>query len=185
MYKYPKIFLLCATFLIAYVLYHQGFFDFLDRINGYGYVSVFVAGLFFSFGFTTPFAVAAFVEIAPFMHPLVAAPIAGVGAFLSDRLIFDVIRFAYFHDEIRRIQLSRPIRWIRSLIHRETVSERVRRYLLLTCAGLVIASPLPDEFGVTLMSAATRIDSRTFCILSFTLNTVGIYVILQLARLAA
>lgn len=185
MYKYPKLFLFCATFVMAYVLHHQGFFGFLDNLNGYGYLSVFVAGLFFSFGFTTPFAIAALVEIAPFMHPMIAAPIAGVGAFLSDRLIFDVIRLTYFRDEIRRLQLSTGIRWIRSLIHHESISDKARRYLLLAFAGIIIASPLPDEFGVTLMSGTTKIDRRIFGILSFSCNTVGIYIILQMSRLAA
>lgn len=184
MYKYPKLFLLTGSFVFAYVLYQQGFFAWIEHaVNGYGYPSLFVGGLLFSFGFTTPFAIGIFVEVASSVNPFIAAPIAGAGAMLSDRFIFDIIRFECFQDEIHHLRSSRFVRWIAHLIHCETVSERLRRYLLFSFAGIVIASPLPDEFGVSLMSAVTEIDRRSFSIIAYALNTVGILIILLLARL--
>jgi len=45
-------------------------------------------------------------------------------------------------------------------------------------AGFVIASPLPDEIGVSLLAGTTKISTRTFAILSYFLNTAGIFIVL-------
>ncbi len=49
----------------------------------------------------------------------------------------------------------------------------------------MIASPLPDEIGVALLSGTTKLSDRAFGIFCVTMNTLGILVILLLARLAA
>jgi uncharacterized membrane protein YdjX (TVP38/TMEM64 family) len=54
----------------------------------------------------------------------------------------------------------------------------MREYILWSFAGLLIASPLPDEIGVTLVSGLTEIRLRTFAALCFVLNTIGILIIL-------
>lgn len=181
--KYPKLLLLACSFVTAYLLYHYGFFDVLEeRLNGHGYVSAFLGGLLFSFGFTSPFGIAIFVEVAEHVNPWIAAPIAGFGAFLMDLCIFELMRFETFHDELRRLRNSLILRKLHALLHHEGLSERIRLYLLWSFAGLIIASPLPDEIGVTLVSGITNIESRKFSILCFSCNTLGVLFILLLAR---
>lgn len=60
-------------------------------------------------------------------------------------------------------------------------SERLKRYVLWTVAGFLIASPLLDEFGVSLVSGFTHINQKEFSVISFSLNTLGIFVILSVA----
>lgn len=183
MHTYPRLTLLLASFVSAYVLYHVGAFDWLGRtLNGYGYVSIFLGGLLFSFGFTTPFGIAIFVEMAPHVDPLLAALIAGCGAFLADLFIFDLIRTSALHDEIHHLRTSRFFLWLHSLFHHERISERLRRYLLWSFAGIIIASPLPDEFGVSLLSGISRMKSREFAAICYAMNTLGILLILLASR---
>ncbi len=183
MRQYPKLCLLCGSFVLAYVLYHFGMFDWIGHtLNGHGYISMFLGGMLFSYGFTTPFGIAIFIEMGHEVHPLIAAPLAGSGALLSDLFIFSIIRYSAFHDEIHRIQFSRPIQWIRSLLHHERISERMRTYILWSFAGIVIGSPLPDEFGVILLGSVTGLHKRQFAPLCFILNTIGILIILLAAR---
>lgn len=183
MHKYPKLLSLLASCILAYVLYHAGFFDVIGHaFNGHGYVSMFLGGLLFSFGFTSPFALGIFVEMAPEVHPLLAAPIAGAGAFLMDFLIFEVIHFSFFHDELHRLSATRLLSWLASLLHHDRLPNGLKKYIFWSFAGLVIASPLPDEIGVTLISSITRIDPREFSILCFFLNTLGVLLILVLSR---
>ena len=59
-----------------------------------------------------------------------------------------------------------------------TSQPRLSRGLL---AAVVIASPLPDEIGVALLSTTTRLSQRAFVILCFAVNTLGILAILLLA----
>ena len=182
MLKYPKLLLLVASFLAAYMLFEQGFFHtFAEALNGYGYRSAFLGGLLFSFGFTTAFGIAIFVEIGSHVDPLIAAVIAGFGALLSDYVIFSLIRFSVFHDELHQLKSSRIVSWLTSFFHHERLSERFRRTLLWSFAGLIIASPLPDEIGVMMVSSIESVRTREFSLLCFLLNTIGIFLILLAA----
>lgn len=180
--QYPKLLLLLCTFVASFVLYQADAFAWMEHaFNGRGYISVFLAGLLFSFGFTSAFAVGIFVEIAPDVNAIVAAPLAGLGAFFTDLLIFEIIRFSFFHEELTRLRTTRFFLWLHGILHHERISERIRTYLLWSFAGIVIASPLPDEIGVSLVSGVTNIEMRKFGTLCFLLNTLGILLILLAA----
>lgn len=180
---YPRLLGLGVCMGAAYVLYQIGMFEWLDgRLDGLGYPAAFGAGLLFSYGFTTPFAIAALVSMAGDVNPFIAAPIAGFGAFLSDLVIFELLRISFFGDELERLRHSSVISRLHALFHHESVSERVQRYALWGMAGFVIASPLPDEIGVALLSGTTKLSERAFGIICVTMNTLGILVLLLIAR---
>lgn len=180
--KYPKLLILLITIITAYILFQAHFFqEFAKTLNAHGYLSIFLAGFLFSYGFTAPFAVGFFVSLAPEVNIFLAAPLAGIGAVLSDLLIFKFIRSS-FQDEFDKLKLHWFFRKIRALFHNH-LSDRVKKYVLWTFAGFLIASPLPDELGVSLISGFTDINRRIFTIISYSLNTVGIFVILSLATI--
>ncbi len=182
MHKYPKLLTLLACIALAYLLFQWGLFNWLEVVlNGHGYVSVALGGLLFSTGFTTPFAIAIFIAAAPDVHPLIAAPLAGVGALLSDLMLFKYARLTLF-DELHRLQRVVWMRRLRHAFHRLTVTEKIRMYALWAMAGFVIASPLPDELGVTLLSGVKAVHTKPFALLCFALNTVGIFLILLAAH---
>lgn len=182
MLAYPRLLALGMCMGAAYVLYQVGMFEWLDgRLHGFGYPGAFAAGLLFSYGFTTPFAIAGFVAMAHEVNPWIAAPLAGLGALLSDLVIFEVLRLSAFGKEIERLGRTTIVSRLHAALHHETVPEHVRRISLWTMAALVIASPLPDEIGIALLSTTTRMSERTFVILCFVVNTIGILAILLLA----
>lgn len=176
--QYPKLSLLACSFLLAYIMYIQGFFDLLpELLHGHGYISMFIGGLLFTFGFTSPFAVAIFIEMADTVDPFLGALVAGAGAVLADMTIFQFVRLS-FMDEIRSLKASALARWISEKLHRETVPERIRQYIAWSIAGILIASPLPDELGVTMLSGLTEIRGKAFAAVCFSLNTIGVLFIL-------
>lgn len=182
LFQYPRLLCFVLSCVLAYVLFQHGaFVSFIDAMNGHGYVSFFIGGILFSFGFTSPFAVAMFIAAASHANPFLAAPVAGVGALLSDLSIFGLARLS-FAEELHRLGSMPMLRRLHTLLHHERVSENVRRYLLWSIAGLIIASPLPDEFGVTLLSGVHDVKARWFGILCFTLNTIGIFLIIVSAK---
>lgn len=146
-------------------------------------MSMFLGGAFFSFGFTAAFAVAMFIELADTVHPFTGALIAGFGAVISDLLIFRFIRLS-FQDEFEKLKLSRLLQKIKEIFDHH-LSEKIKEYVLWTFAGFLIASPLPDEFGVTLLSGMTNIKQRTFVIIAFCLNTIGIFTILFFSNIGS
>ncbi len=178
--QYPKLAALFISIITAYVLFRANFFsEFAKTLNSHGYISIFLAGFLFAYGFSAPFAVGFFVSLADKINPFIAAPLAGIGALLGDLLIFQFIR-ASFRDEFDKLKLSALFQKIRDLFDNH-ISERFKKYFLWTVAGFLIASPLPDEFGVSLLSGFTAFNKKIFSLISYALNTTGIFVILQLA----
>ncbi len=179
---YPKILLLSCAFIGAYILYLQGAFNWMEsHIDGYGYFSLVIAGSLYSFGFTSPFATAYFIAIAPDVSPVPAALLAGTFSTIADITIFEFISVS-FHDEWLRIRASRFITRMYEIFHHETVPEFLRRLWKWIFASIAIASPLPDEIGITLLASMGDISTRKITVLFFVLNTVGIFTILMLSR---
>lgn len=182
--QFPKLTLLLATMISAYVLYALGYLHWIQNLAvGSEYIAMFIAGIFFSFGFTAAFGVAIIAELAPgIQHPIIAGMIGGSGALVADLIIFKVMQFEIFYDEIRRIKTTRLLLWIHGILHHERFPEKLRTYLFWSFAGLILASPFPDEIGVILVSSLVRINEKVFAVLCFTLNTFGILTILLLSQ---
>jgi hypothetical protein len=179
---YPKLNLLLISFVITFLLAREGTFAFLtEHLNGHGYISVFLAGLLFSFGFTTAAGIVIFAKVAPDVHLLPAALLGGLGAMVMDQVLLRFVEFS-FEDEFDRLRESAFARRIHDLFHHQRISEQVRRYILWSSAGLLIASPLPDELGITVLSSVRKIEHMKFAIMCFALNTVGIFFVLLAAK---
>lgn len=180
--QFPKLLALAFCFLLAGLLYVEGALHTLaEALNGQGYISIFLAGLLFSTAFTTPFAIGMFVELSPHVNPTIAAPIGAVGAMLADLCIFTWTRLS-LHEEFHRLwrlPLPRRIGWY---FHNHRLLRTLRPYILWSLAGFIIASPLPDELGVTLLSSVTDVRSRPFALFCFGLNAVGIFLVLVSTR---
>ena len=179
--QYPKLILLGFSIFLAYFLFEVDFFEeFAKKLNAHGYASIFLAGFLFAYGFTAPFAVGFFISLASQVNIFLAAPLAGFGALLSDLLIFRFIRSS-FGDELNRLKLTFWFQRIRGLFDNH-FSERLKKYFLWTIAGFLIASPLPDELGVSFVSGFTSMNKKVFSAISFCLNSTGILVVLLLAK---
>jgi hypothetical protein len=175
-FKYPKTFLLVLCIISAYYLFSSPLVsDKISNLGTLGYFGSFISGLLFSFGFTAPFAIGYFLQLNP-SNIFLNCIIGGAGAVISDLLIFSIIRFS-FMDEFKRIKKTKPIRYVNRLLEL-SFGHKIRNYLLYIFAGLVIASPLPDELGVTMLAGLSRIKPIYLSILSFILNSSGILIIL-------
>ncbi len=178
---YPKLILLCLCIALAYILFQVGAFEAMaEKLNHRGYLSIFIAGCLFSYGFTAPFAVGIFLALANSVSPWVAAPLAALGSLLSDLLIFSWIQVS-FKEEFQRLLLTRPLQAIK-VFSNNRFRPTLRKYLLWTLAGFIIGSPLPDEIGVTLLSGFSRINKTIFSLISYTANMIGIGAILLLGK---
>lgn len=176
--KYPKFLLLFITFLIAYLLFYgrtnPPFHDFLISI---GYIGTFLAGIFFAYGFTAAPATAILLILAKEQNIFLAGFIGGVGALVGDLIIFNFVRYS-LDDEIKKLSKEKIILYIN-----HKTPNLFKKYLVPVVAGFIIASPLPDEIGVSLLVASRTISIKIFSIISYILNTVGIFVILFVGNL--
>ncbi|MDP3766278.1 MAG: hypothetical protein Q8R04_07230 [Nanoarchaeota archaeon] len=175
MSKYPKFLLLFITFLIAYLLFSgRTNPKFHVLILSLGFFGTFLTGILFTYGFTAAPATAIFLILAKEQNILLAGLIGGLGALLGDLFIFNFIRYS-FKDEVRRLSREKLVMYINN-----KNPSLFKRYLLPVVAGFIIASPLPDEIGVTMLAASKSISAKVFSVISYVLNTAGIFAVLMI-----
>jgi hypothetical protein len=175
-FKYPKLFLLIALIIIAYFIFSRPFItEFMELFNNLGHLGVFISGILTALGFTTPFGIGLLININP-ESILIAALIAGLGATIADLFIFKTIKFS-FMDEFRRLEKTKAIKEIEKIVNNNK-HVLIRHYLLYIFAGLVLATPLPDELGVSMLAGLTTIKPLALAIISFILHTSAIFCIL-------
>ncbi|TSC76452.1 MAG: Uncharacterized protein G01um101431_585 [Parcubacteria group bacterium Gr01-1014_31] len=140
------------------------------------FVGSFIAGLFFTSVFTTAPAMVTLGEIAQVNTLFGTALLGAAGAVIGDLIIFRFFR-DHFAEHLMSVLRERgSSRRVRMLF-------RVRsfRWLTFLAGGLIIASPLPDELGITLLGFS-KMRTSWFIPLSFTFNFLGIVVIGMVAR---
>ncbi|MCX8159172.1 MAG: hypothetical protein N3D20_02695 [Candidatus Pacearchaeota archaeon] len=175
--KYPKFILFLLTVIIAYIIFKNREIPFIqNHILPLSYFGVFISGTLFTFGFTSAPATALFLLFAENVNPIIAALIGGAGALLADSLIFLFIRTS-FKDEIIKLEHEKIIHYIETKI-----PSKIKRIILPIIAGLIIASPLPDEIGISMLAAYRTISPKFFASISYLMNTIGILIILLIGR---
>ena len=183
-FKHTKLFIILLMIVLAYFVFSDAKVQVLvDKLGNYSYLGSFIAGIFFSFGFLAPFAVGFFVtlKIESINQIIINAMVGGLGAMIADLAIFRIIKFS-FMNEFRRLEKTKSILEINNLFHKGLI-HKIRIYLLYVFAGVVIASPLPDEIGVSMLAGLTKIKINNLGIISFILNTIGIIVLIFLGSL--
>lgn len=178
-FKYPKLFLLVVITIISYLIFsNPAVQNFLRGLGG-GYLSMFIAGFLFSFGFSAPLAVGFFLVARP-ENIYLAAMLAGLGSLISNMIIFKIIRFS-FMDEFKRLEKTAPIKEVHKLFS-ISLFHKIKIYLLYVFVGIVLATPLPDELGVVMLAGLTKIKLHLFALIGFVLHAVGVLFILLIGR---
>ena len=106
------------------------------------------------------------------MNPIEIALIAGIGAVVGDLTIFHFIRNRGLTDEIKHFFHYFGGDKVSHLLHTKYFS-----WTLPVLGALIIASPLPDELGVSLMGIS-KMKTLNFILISFLLNSVGIFLVI-------
>ena len=97
---------------------------------------------------------------------------------VGDLVIFSLIKFSFL-DEFNKLKREKIIEKIKKFTFNHTPT-LVKHYILYLFAGIVIASPLPDEVGVSMLAGLTTINPKKLALISFIFNSIGIFIILVL-----
>ena len=147
-------------------------------IRGLGYLGrlgALITGFFFVSTYTVVPAGYVLFELARYQNALEVALFAGVGAMMGDLLIFRFVRDSVM-EEIRP-HLAR----IGTPKVRKIFKTPYFAWVIPVIGAVIIASPLPDEMGVSLMGAA-KMKSTHFMIVTYLLNVAGILAVVLLAQ---
>lgn len=162
--------------VIALALAQSGVLDIILSLLGSGPAASFIAGIFFTSAFTIAPSSIALVRLAE-MTPIPTVALWGaLGALCGDLLLFFFIRDR-FADDLRRS--LRPS-FLKHILHSFHLG--FMKWVWPILGALIIASPLPDELGLTLMGLSkTRL---VFLIpISFAMNMLGIYLLVWFASI--
>jgi len=143
----------------------------ISLINGFGYIGAFISGILFVSIFTVAPAAVVLFFLAETLNPLLVAVCAGAGAVIGDYLIFRFLRDRVF-DELKPLFLSNGGNVLFKLFKTPYFA-----WFLPLFGAFIIASPFPDEVGIGLLGAS-KLKNWQFLILTFLLNTVGIFLVI-------
>lgn len=163
--------------IVAVFLVKSGLLrDILNLTKDFWVLNTFIAGILFTSVFTTALAIVALGEIAQSSQSVIpVALLGGLGALCGDLIIFRFMRDRLGEDIIHLIGKAKNRRL------RHIFQLKFFRRLTFFLGALVIASPLPDELGLTMMGFS-KTKTSLFIPVSFVFNSLGILVIGLVAK---
>lgn len=132
-------FFIMLALLLAFLFWSMG----LDKLAArvllpFGVLGAFVAGLFYTIGFTTPTALVIIFDLMQLENAFSAAFMAALGAAVADSVLF------YLIGRSLEKKAENIMKKIRGRMHRLS-------FLFPFLGFLVFGSPLPDELGLALL----------------------------------
>lgn len=171
--KYPKLSLFIVSVILVYVLFSGLAYKPLhDALVFTGYFGTFLAGLLYPYALTSAAGTGILLILAKEQNILFAGVIAGIGALISDIILFLFVTHS-FSDEVQKLSKEKVVRTVNNWI-----PSSVRVYLLATFAGFLIASPLPTEIGIMLMTSIKNMSVKKFAVIVYILHASAIFIIL-------
>jgi hypothetical protein len=163
--------------LIAFILQKLGLPQaIISLTTEFQFISSFVAGMFFTSIFTTAPAMVALGDIAHHGSLFLTAFSGACGAVIGDLIIFRFVRDQLSEHLIELVKHNGVWKRIKVLL-----KLRYFRWFTFLVGGLVLASPLPDELGISLLGFV-KTKTNLFIFISFCFNFIGILVIGLIAR---
>lgn len=163
---------IALSLLIAIALVRTGLVErLLTSTNELRLIGSFFAGMFFTSVFTTAPAIVALGTIAQSGSVLATAAVGALGSTLGDMLILVLVRDRLSEHLMEHLKASEG--WARFMV---LIRTRAFRFASFFIGGLIIASPFPDELGISLMGFS-KMKTRWFVPLSYAFNFLGILLI--------
>lgn len=153
------------------------FNNFILHLGKLGYLSAFLAGMLFASTFTVTVGGLILLALTQVLPLVVIVFLGGLGALFADILIFFFVRrqieneiapiYEHFfkHSHLKKILHTRYFSWT-----------------LPVLGVFIIASPLPDELGVSLLGLSAM-NITEFSAISFLSHTLGILSIISVGKL--
>lgn len=168
-----NIAVLIISIIVAILIANSNLFHTLSMALGaFGYIGAVIGGMLFVSTFTVAIGAAILTTLIG-SHNLIFLSIAGgVGAVMGDLIVFRLVKYTVI-DEIRLLYYELGGYNLNVLLKTKYFA-----WTLPLIGAFFIASPLPDEIGISLMGLSS-IKQSNFIILSFILNTIGIFLLLS------
>lgn len=168
--------IIALSVFVAIQMVQTGFlYDLLAQSQEFRIIGSVIAGFFWTSIFTVAPATVALAEISHANSIWGVALFGAVGALLGDLIIFRFVKDNLSEDIAYLIQKAKKDRWF------AVFKLKIFRWLTPLLGALIIASPLPDEIGLTLLGIS-QTQTKTLILVSLSFNFIGILIIGLVAR---
>lgn len=175
-WKHQNLLHIIAGIVIAILLSQNAtFHQFILHLGSFSYLGAFIAGGLFVSILTIGTAAIVLTTLSGEISPILLAVIAGAGAVVGDYVIMHFIN-DNLENELKGNLNQGQLHKLKHLIHTKYFN-----WILPVIGAIIIASPLPDELGVSLMGLA-KMSTVQFIILSYILNSIGIAILIFAGR---
>lgn len=172
--RYKNLTIFASSLLFALILSRfEAFHAFLLSLGSLGYLGAFIAGILFVSTFTVATGAVILLVLAERLSPLEIGVIAGLGAVIGDFTIFRLIKNNLMQELTAIYDHIDGNHHFTKVLHSQYFS-----WTLPVIGAIIIASPLPDEVGVSLMGIS-KMKTYQFLFISFLLNAVGIFLVVS------
>jgi hypothetical protein len=184
--KYLRIMIWISIWVIAFLIFDNRYFSpFRNLLLSLNYFGTFIAGALFSYSFSAVPAAAILLILGHEQNLYLAGFIGSLGALTSDIFIFKFSRLFFKKRDIKKNDTLGTLQKInvitKFLITHFSVS--FLKYLKITVAAIIIASPLPNEIGIAMLASTLNLSINSFIFISLILNLIGVFILLGLGRL--
>lgn len=175
-WRYPYLTSIIISVLMAIIIaQNQAFKNWLLQLGSFEYFGALFAGMLFVSSFTVAISVVIFGIMAQNIHPTALGLIGGVGAVIGDYIIFKFVR-SHIQDELAALFGKENSSYVRHILRSKYVA-----WTLPVIGAFIIASPLPDELGVSLLGISKMSEGK-FILISYIFNALGILMIASVAK---
>lgn len=135
-------------------------------------LAAFITGFFFTSAFTIAPAAVVFVGLGSSMPHLLLAFWGACGALVGDLAIFFFVRDRFAEDVLDVLKITKS----RKITH--FFKKGFFRWLSPLIGAIIIASPLPDEIGITMMGIS-KTQLSLLIPISFVMNFIGVLLVVS------
>lgn len=168
-------FILLSVLVAIFIVRYGVISNFISLVDEGKILGSFLAGVFFTSAFTIAPASIALAELSQTISIIPLAFFGACGAVVGDMILFLFIRDKFADDLTKVLHTYHDKKWTR-FFHRKFL-----KWLTPLIGAIIIASPLPDEVGITMMGFS-RINTKMLVAISFVMNFVGILLVAFVAH---
>lgn len=173
--KEDMVALSVSVLLAWFLFYSEALTNLLAATETGKILESFVVGIFFTSAFTLAPAAIFLAELSQTISPWAVALFGALGAMCGDLILFLFIRDRLAGD-IKALFPKSVVRHFLNSFHLG-----FWKWLAPLLGALIIASPLPDEFGISLLGLS-RVRITVLLPIAFVMNFLGILLVAAVAH---
>ena len=172
-YKYKGITLIFISIFLTIFLSKYNFLnELLFNLRHTPLLGSFIAGILYVSASTAALGILMLSDLSKTLHPIEIAIVAGLGGVVADFVLFRFFKGDLI-GEITPIYNKLGGKHLTRLMY-----HKYFRWSLPIVGAIIIASPFPDELGISLMGLS-RIKNYQFVLLSLVLDITGVFLLVS------